>query len=236
MPARCTGPSLGAVPTRSFTWGRSPGHVTFESNVMSSWNVLEAATRLGLESVVLASSINVMGAAHQDAPTHVEYLPVDEAHPLTPRDPYALGKHAIEVIADGYGRRPDAPTVSSLRYPWVATSDELRAEFVENDRSLAGLEAAWHHTTRDTLLSYLHVEDGVAVARLAAEADHDGHESFWAVAADTASYAGHATGGVRSASVGVSTRASTECGTPFTRVRDSPASFCRRGRSSPHAV
>jgi nucleoside-diphosphate-sugar epimerase len=162
-----------------------PGHVTFESNVMSSWNVLEAATRLGLDSVVLASSVNVMGAAYQDAPTHVEYLPVDEAHPLTPRDPYALGKHAIEVIADGYGRRPDAPTLSSLRYPWVATSDELRAEFVENDRSLAGLEGAWHHTTRDTLFSYLHVEDGVAVARLAAEADHDGHESFWAVAADT---------------------------------------------------
>jgi nucleoside-diphosphate-sugar epimerase len=162
-----------------------PGHVTFESNAMSAWNVLEAASHLELESVVLASSINVMGAAYQDAPTHVEYLPVDEAHPLTPRDPYALGKHAIEVTADGYGRLPDAPTVSSLRYPWVATSDELREEFVENDRTLTGLDDAWHHTTRDTVFSYLHVDDGVEIARLAAEADHDGHEAFWAVAADT---------------------------------------------------
>jgi nucleoside-diphosphate-sugar epimerase len=162
-----------------------PEHATFESNAMSAWNILEAANRLDLESVVLASSVNVMGAAYQDAPTHVEYLPVDESHPLTPRDPYALGKHAIEVLGDGYGRMPDAPTVSSLRYPWVATSEELREEFTETDRTLEGLADAWHHTTRDTVFSYLHIQDGAEIARLAAEADHDDHEAFWAVAADT---------------------------------------------------
>ncbi|MDJ1434630.1 NAD(P)-dependent oxidoreductase [Halostagnicola sp. A-GB9-2] len=162
-----------------------PGFETYESNVQSAYHVLEAATNLGLESVVLPSSINAMGAAYQDAPTDVRYLPVDEEHPLTPRDPYAVSKHAMEVTADGFARNSDAPTISSLRYPWVGTDEELREMFVDADRSLEGLEDAWHHTTRDVLFSYLHIEDAASIARLAAEASFDGHERFWAVAGDT---------------------------------------------------
>ena len=162
-----------------------PGFRTYESNVMSAYHVLEAGQELGLESIVLPSSINAMGAAYQDAPTDVRYLPVDEDHPVTPRDPYATSKHAMEVTADGFGRLPDAPTISSLRYPWVATEDELREEFAERDRSLEALADAWHHTTRDVVFSYLHVADAASIARLAVEADFDGHEVFWAVAADT---------------------------------------------------
>ncbi len=162
-----------------------PGFVTYRSNVLSSYHVLEAATELGLESVVLASSINVLGCAYQDEPVEVFYLPMDEEHPVTPRDPYALGKHAIEITADGFGRLADAPSISSLRYPWVATEEEIRETFVEQDRSLEGLREAWHHTTRDVMFSYLHMDDGAEIARLAMEAEFDGHERFWAVAADT---------------------------------------------------
>jgi len=164
---------------------RSSGHVCYESNVMSSWNVLEAATELGLEAVVLPSSINVMGAAYQEAPTYVESLPVDEDHPLTPRDPYAISKEAIERAGAGVGRMPEAPQVAALRYPWVATREDQREEFVEQDRSLDGLDDAWHHTTRDVVFSYLDIDDGAAIARRAVEADFDGFEAFWAVAGDT---------------------------------------------------
>ena len=160
------------------------GHTTFESNAMSAYNVLEAASALDLDAVVLPSSINVMGADFQEAQTEVSYLPVDEDHPLTPRDPYALGKRTTEVLGAGFARRPDTPQVASLRYPWVATSEELRAAYAEGDRSLSGLrESDWNG--RSTLFSYLHVEDAAAVARRAIEADLDGHEAFWAVAADT---------------------------------------------------
>ena len=164
---------------------RSPGHVCYESNVMSSWNVLEAAYELGLEAVVLPSSINVLGAAYQDAPTEVDYLPIDEDHPVTPRDPYAMSKEAIEAAGRGYGRLPDAPKVAALRYPWVTTEEELREEFVEKDRSLSGLDDRWHHTTRDVVFSYLHMDDGASIARRAVEAEFGGFEAFWAVAADT---------------------------------------------------
>jgi nucleoside-diphosphate-sugar epimerase len=170
---------MGTIPTPT----SHPGYRVFESNAMSSYHVLEAATELGLEAVCLASSINVMGGVYQEAPMEVDYLPVDESHPVTPRDPYALGKHAIEITADGFGRRPDAPPVSSLRYPWVATAEQLRETFTEADRTLdADLPAVGG---REDLFSYLHIEDGARVARLAVEADISGHERFWTVADDT---------------------------------------------------
>lgn len=171
---------MGTIPSPT----SHAGHTTFESNAMSAYHVLEAATALGLEAVVLPSSINVMGADFQEAETDVRYLPVDEDHPLTPRDPYALGKHTTEVLGDGFARRPDTPQVASLRYPWVATSEELRGAYAETDRSLAGIrDADWGG--RSTLFSYLHLDDAASIARRAIEADLDGHEAFWAVAADT---------------------------------------------------
>lgn len=172
---------MGTIPAP----GSHPGYVVYESNVMSSYHVLEAATELGLEAVCLASSINAMGSVYQEAPMEVRYLPVDEAHPLTPRDPYAAAKHVLEITADAFGRLSDAPTISTLRYPWVATGEELTETFAAADRSMDGLERAWHHTTRDVLFSYVHVEDAADIARRCIEADWDGHERFWAVAGDT---------------------------------------------------
>lgn len=172
---------MGTIPAP----GGHPGYVVYESNVMSSYHILEAATELGLESACLASSINAVGSVYQDAPMEVFYLPVDEEHPLTPRDPYAVGKHALEVTADGFGRLPDAPTISTLRYPWVATQEELTKTFAESNRTMEGLADAWHHTTRDTLFSYIHIEDGADIARRCVEANWKGHERFWAVASDT---------------------------------------------------
>lgn len=171
---------MGTIPAPT----EHPGYVSYESSAVSTYHVLEAATELGLDSVVLPSSINVMGAAYQDAPTEVSYLPVDEEHPLTPRDPYALGKRTVETLGAGFGRRPDAPRVASVRYPWVATAEELRERFVDADRTLAGLRGG-DADERSTLFSYLHLEDAAAVARAAMETDRGGHEAYWAVAADT---------------------------------------------------
>ena len=47
----------------------SPGPVTenivFRMNTMDNWNVLEAAEINGIRKIVMASSINALGAAHQ---------------------------------------------------------------------------------------------------------------------------------------------------------------------------
>lgn len=162
-----------------------PGYETYRSNVQTSYHVLEAATELALERVVLPSSVNVVGSGYQDAPMEVEYLPVDEAHPVTPRDPYALGKHAMEVTADGFGRLPDAPPIASLRYPWVAPVDEIRARYAGYGDDAGSLDPDWLREQRDGLFVYLCLADAARVARRALEADFDGHERFWTVAADT---------------------------------------------------
>lgn len=159
---------------------------TYESNTMSAAHVLEASESLGLEACCLASSINAMGAEHQQRPPQVEYLPIDEEHPRTPDDIYGIAKHAMEVTADGFGRRPDSDlTIATLRYPWVPNEEEIVESLVESDRSMATLNDDDEWIGRDVMFSYIHIDDATAIARKAVEADYDGHEAFWAVAADT---------------------------------------------------
>jgi nucleoside-diphosphate-sugar epimerase len=171
---------MGTIPAP----GGNPGYEVYESNVMSSYHVLEGAHAHGIETVCLASSINAMGAAFQPEPMEVESLPIDESHPVTPRDPYAMGKHALEVTCDGWGRKQGPPTtISTLRYPFVATDEQVVDMFVEADRSPETVDGP--PSDRDELFSYVHLADAATIARLAVEADFEGHERFWAVAADT---------------------------------------------------
>ncbi|MFB6295850.1 MAG: NAD-dependent epimerase/dehydratase family protein [Halobacteriales archaeon] len=174
---------LGTIDTPT----NHPGHVTFESNAMSSYFVLEAAESLGIRSVALASSINALGAKFQDAPMDVRYLPIDESHPATPRDPYGLGKRAIEEVAAGFGRREAPPTsVSTLRFPNVDVGGLER--YAEADCGVEALRRRHEypsHVVRS--LTYVHAADAATLARLALEADLGGHETFWAVADDTTS-------------------------------------------------
>lgn len=164
----------------------NPDFVVYESNVVSSVHVLEAADALGVDAVCLASSINAMGSEHQERPVEVHYLPVDEPHPRTPDDAYGIAKHAMEVTASGYGRRPSTDVqIATLRYPWVVSDDEMREHLVEADRSLESLDDGHPAAGRDVLYAYLAVDDAAAAARKAVEADFDGHESFWTVASDT---------------------------------------------------
>lgn len=164
----------------------TPGHTTFQSSVGSSYNVLEASEALGVESVVLASSMSALGAGFDPDPVDLEYLPLDEDHPLTPQDPYGLAKQVMEVTADGIGRRADAPTITSLRVPWMPREAEIQAAFVESDRSLDAVRGhESYHAIHNTLFAYLHAEDAADLVAHAVEADHAGHEAVWATAEDT---------------------------------------------------
>ncbi|WP_458189455.1 NAD-dependent epimerase/dehydratase family protein [Haladaptatus sp. NG-WS-4] len=175
---------LGMVPTPNVT----PGYRTYESNVMSSYHVLEASGALGIDTVVLASSFSAIGGGFEPAGITVDYLPVDEDHRLTPSNPYAMGKQALEIVADGFARRADdrPQSITSLRFPWVVDDALARETFVETDRTLAGMRASEHfHTQRNTLFTYVHMSDAVDLVRRAVEADFDGHERIWVSAPDT---------------------------------------------------
>jgi nucleoside-diphosphate-sugar epimerase len=164
----------------------APGHVTFESVVAGTYNVLAASAAVGVDRVALASSMSVLGTGFDPDPVRLSYLPVDEAHPLTPQDPYGLGKRVMEVTADGVARRADAPAITSLRLPWMPRPAEIRTAFVEADRSLDAVrDHESYGAIRDSLFSYLHVADAADLFAAAVAADHDGHEVVWGAAADT---------------------------------------------------
>lgn len=163
----------------------NPGYETFKSNVMTSYHVLEAAMELGLEAVCLSSSINALGATFQDEPMDIVYLPVDEEHPKTPRDPYAIGKEAMERIGDGFGRMQDTSmAISSLRFPWIAYPEELEQEFVENERTLERLRESRVKSFGE-LFAYIDIRDAARATCKAIESSWNGHEIFWIVAPDT---------------------------------------------------
>ena len=65
--------------------GHHPAEVVFRNNVMSTFNVLEAATLLNVRNLVLASSISALGLAYRHRDFNPLRIPVDETHPLLSR-------------------------------------------------------------------------------------------------------------------------------------------------------
>lgn len=147
---------LAGVPTHSI----APGEVTFRTNVMGTFNVHEAAWRLGIKRVVTASSEAVLGWAPQSwEREHIpEYLPIDEDHPLRPQDPYGLSKVACEEIARSYSEKCGMETVL-LRPPWIVSAEELAAL-----GETRGIRAS-----RFALFHYIDVRDLAAAFRQAIE-------------------------------------------------------------------
>lgn len=150
--------------------------VVFRTNVMGSFNVLEAAAALGIRRVVMASSVSVLGFPFFERPFAPAYAPIDEEHPRLPQDAYALSKLVGEDIADGFARR-GALDVVSLRFPWIHTPETFAAQIVplQSDPA-AGAANLW---------SYVDARDVGAAVRLALAADIRGHEAVFAAAADS---------------------------------------------------
>ena len=78
---------------------------TYATNVLSTFHVLEAATRLGIRKVVFASSETTYGICFAQGERKPLYVPVDEEHPTVPEDAYAMSKVAGEVTARSFQRR-----------------------------------------------------------------------------------------------------------------------------------
>ena len=150
--------------------------VVFRTNVMGSFNVLEAATGLGIRRVVMASSVSVLGFPFFDRPFAPQYVPIDEDHPRLPQDAYALSKLVGEEIAAGFARRGTLDIVS-LRFPWIHTPEtfasEVRPLWTDPE---AGASNLW---------GYIDSRDVAAAVRLALTADVRGHEAFFVAAVDS---------------------------------------------------
>lgn len=89
-----------------------PNEVTFHNNVMSTYNVLEAAAGLGIRKAVVASSESSYGIVFALERFGPQYVPVDEEHPQLPQDSYGLSKIVNEQTADMINRRTGMQVVS----------------------------------------------------------------------------------------------------------------------------
>lgn len=99
---------------------------TFRGNAMSTYNVIEAACRLGIKKVILASSVAAYGVSFAEGDTDFPSFPVDEDVDANPMDAYAISKICGERIARGFVRR--FPTdIYVLRVGRVVTPDEYKS-------------------------------------------------------------------------------------------------------------
>ncbi len=78
---------------------------TYATNILSTYNVLEAATRLGVPKIVFASSETTYGICFAQGERKPLYVPVDEEHPTVPEDSYAMSKVASETTARSFQAR-----------------------------------------------------------------------------------------------------------------------------------
>ena len=69
---------------------------TFHNNILSTFNVFQAARRAGIRNIVYASSETVLGLPFDVPPP---YIPVDEEYPARPESMYSLVKHLEEQMA-----------------------------------------------------------------------------------------------------------------------------------------
>jgi CDP-glucose 4,6-dehydratase len=75
---------------------------TLRTNVMGTWNVMEACRLAGTSNVVVASSDKAYGAS--------ENLPYRETHPLQGRYPYDVSKSCTDLIAQMYAATYEVKT------------------------------------------------------------------------------------------------------------------------------
>ncbi len=143
----------------------SPDRI-MEVNVLGTHRVLEAAANAGVSRLVMASSDSAYGFVFGEGRIRPEYLPLDEEHPLRPRDAYGLSKVLGEEICRCFTRSHGLSTVC-LRYCWVWSAEHhaRREEFAAASERFIG--QLWGYVDREQ------VAKAVAAAVAAEDIKHE---------------------------------------------------------------
>jgi nucleoside-diphosphate-sugar epimerase len=82
-----------------------PDNETFRVNSIGTYNVIEAAVKLGIKKIVIASSETTYGICFSDGQTDPKSLPLEEDYDVDPMDSYGLSKVVNEHTARSFQRR-----------------------------------------------------------------------------------------------------------------------------------
>lgn len=159
---------LAAIPAP----GMAPNATIFRINTLSTYNVFEAARRLGIRNVVWASSETVLGLPFDTPP---DYLPLDEI-PGRPESAYSLSKHLGELMAEQFCRWDAATKIVGLRFSNVMEPADYAA-FPGFDADARGRK--WN------LWGYIDARDAAQGVRKALDAKLTGAQIFIIANADT---------------------------------------------------
>lgn len=146
---------------------------TFHNNMLSTFNVFQAARRTGIQNIVYASSETTLGLPFDVPPP---YIPVDEEYPARPESMYSLVKHLEEQMAIELTRWDPALKIIALRFSNVMDPEDYAAfpEF-----HVDATVRKWN------LWSYIDGRDGAQAVLKALELDATGFDRFIIAAADT---------------------------------------------------
>ncbi len=86
----------------------TPDNECYRVNTIGTYNVIEAALKLGIRKVIFASSETVYGICFADGIVDPPVLPVDEDAPTEPQDSYAMSKLVNEQTARVFQKRTGA--------------------------------------------------------------------------------------------------------------------------------
>ena len=150
-----------------------PDAHTFQNNMMSTYNVFEAARRLGIRNVIWASSETTLGEPFDEK---APYAPVDEDYPLRAKSAYALAKILMEDMARQFCYQTPDMKLVGLRFSNVMEpADYAKFPAYNNDPQ----ERKWN------MWAYIDARDGAQAIRKAVEWEATGMHAFIIANADT---------------------------------------------------
>ncbi|MCB1380944.1 MAG: NAD(P)-dependent oxidoreductase [Alphaproteobacteria bacterium] len=148
-----------------------PDNKTYEVNVMSTYNVIEAAMKLGIRKVIIASSETTYGVCFAEGDKDFHSFPLEEDYDIDPMDSYGLSKVINEKTARAFAMRYGAD-ICALRIGNVIEPHEypMFEGFLQNPMSRK--RNAW---------AYIDARDLAQIVHLCLEKDGMGFQVFNAV-------------------------------------------------------
>ena len=141
----------------------------YRTNVLSTYNILDAATKYRIPKVIFASSETTYGICFADGEMKPAYIPIDENHPTIPQDSYAMSKVVNEATARSFYARSGLD-IYGLRINNVIEPHEYERDFPGY--------VADPDTRRRNIFAYIDARDLGQIVERCLQTDGLGYEVF----------------------------------------------------------